>query len=99
MARPRKLKCPAKIPSLKLAPPRQAITVAFIGPTESDYEMRWKATCNAGYIIRYQDDDVDHVENAHRAAIALCVALEWDPRQLVPGGLPNEGGYVYTLRE
>lgn len=76
--------------------PRQAILVTFIGPTEANLNPRYRARCEAGSLVRECDDDVDHVENAHRAAIALCKRIGWDPGELVSGSLPGGKGYVYV---
>ena len=75
--------------------PRQAIRVTFVNPTDRNLNPRFRAKCSAGSLVRECDDDVDHVENAHRTAIALCEKLGWDASMFVAGGLDNDG-YVYV---
>lgn len=75
----------------------QAIVVEFVGPTERDMNPRWRAMASGGTAIMvYQDDRHGPRENAIRAAVILCERMEWNPRELVMGGLPR-GGYVFTF--
>lgn len=74
----------------------QAIRVEFVNPTDRELNPRWRAKCAAGSIVVYQDDRHGPRENAIRVAVLLCESLQWDPRELVMGGLDGDG-YVFTL--
>lgn len=75
----------------------QSLIVEFVGPTEADMNPRWRAKSSGGLSLTvYQDDRHGPRENAIRAAVLLCERLEWNPLELVMGGVPN-GGYVFTF--
>lgn len=83
------------MPTFKMNHPRQTIRVRFVSPTDRNLNPRFSARCPAGRLVRECDDDVDHVENAHRTAIELMKKLGWDPTTYACGGLDGDG-YVYV---
>ena len=72
----------------------QAIHVKFLCPTNFK-GSRYKATCQAGSVTVHSDHGLNPSQNAARAAIALCVKLDWTG-ELVEGGLPD-GSYAFVF--
>ncbi len=76
----------------------QAITVRFLGPTNT-LGSRYKASCAAGSITLSSDYALNPEQNAARAAVALCKRLGWTKDyygDLICGGL-EDGSYVFVM--
>jgi hypothetical protein len=74
----------------------KAITVKFFGPGNVR-GLRYKATdSDRNTVILSADDSLSHEQNCDKAAVALCVKMDWTQHNLVRGGLPN-GDHVYVF--
>ena len=71
----------------------QAITVKFLGPTNTR-GPRWKATCAAASRTYDQADNLGRDANAACAAMQLCSELQWSGQW--HGGVVASGDYVFV---
>jgi hypothetical protein len=75
---------------------RQAITVKFHGPTNTD-GARWTARAAAGSRTVGQDYAMGSAANAEAAALALCAKMGWQCELI--GGQAHDGSYVFVRQE
>ncbi|MGZ8888002.1 MAG: hypothetical protein ACXW1D_00420 [Halobacteriota archaeon] len=77
----------------------QAIHTKYFGPTNSK-GSRIKATCDAGSVTIPYPHELSGMDCYKAAADALVKKLGWTDAyygELVGGGLPNNGGYVFVF--
>lgn len=79
----------------------QAITVSFVGPTNTK-PSRWSVRAQAGRMIVSKGHycDTNDERDARLAAEAFVAKFKWNERneyELIEGGLPN-GDRVFVMR-
>lgn len=77
----------------------QAIETKFLGPTDSNYNNRIKATAAAGSIIIDWDDNHSIEDNHKYAAEMLCNKFNWPWVEHLIGGQLKSGSYVWVYNK